>query len=81
MGSNLSALSSSPKGEVDRAAGRRGSAEGPLTPSPTFGRSSPWGEQFSLQFLASGGEAPGRRGNSGSAPDSFDPAVRISPHN
>jgi hypothetical protein len=80
MGSNW-LCNSSPQGEVARAAGRRGSAEGPLTPSVGFADSSPWGEQFSLQFLASGGETPGRRGNSGGSPDPFNLAVRISPNN
>jgi len=45
MGSNWLG-NSSPQGEVDRVAGRRGSAEGPLTPSVGFADSSPLGEQL-----------------------------------
>ena len=45
MGSNW-LCNSSPQGEVAREAGRRGSAEGPLTPSPGFAGSSPLGAQF-----------------------------------
>ena len=50
MGSNWLSHSS-PQGEVDREAGRRGSAEPPLTPSPGFAGSSPLGEQLVLEFL------------------------------
>jgi hypothetical protein len=49
MGSNWLG-NSSPKGEVDRVAGGRGSAASQLTPSPTFGRSSPLGEQLGQAY-------------------------------
>ena len=51
MGSNWLG-NSSPQGEEDRAAGRRGLAEGPLTPSPGLARSSPLGEQLGQAYPA-----------------------------
>ena len=67
MGSNWR-TNSSPKGEVDRGAGRRGSAEPPLPPLTDLRSELPLGGAITLSHSSPHGEvargkAPGRRGS------------------